>query len=110
LNSVYTNAGYLLNERAFEYMLVNGLPKISLEKLKNSLSTLPLCNSNVIPIDIHLNSKPSEQGIKNHFLTKESWLDWLKKQNIVNKTHIKILDKSHFPFRPSNYFLSKINF
>ena len=90
LNSVYTNAGYLLNERAFEYMLVNGLPKISLEKLKNSLSTLPLCNSNVIPIDIHLNSKPSEQGIKNHFLTKESWLDWLKKQNIVNKTHIKI--------------------
>ena len=60
LNSVYTNAGYLLNERAFEYMLVNGLPKISLEKLKNSLSTLPLCNSNVIPIDIHLNSKPSE--------------------------------------------------
>ena len=90
LNSVYTNAGYLLSERAFEYMLVNGLPKISLEKLKNSLSTLPLCNSNVIPIDIHLNSKPSEQGIKNHFLTKESWLDWLKKQNIVNKTHIKI--------------------
>jgi hypothetical protein len=94
LNSVYPDAGYLLNERAFEYMIVNGLPKISLEKLKNSLSNkeeaLLLCNSNVIPISIHLNLKPSEQSIKNHFLIKESWLDCLKKQNIVNKTHIKI--------------------
>ena len=90
LNSAYLDAGYLLDEQAFEYMSLNGLPKISIEKLNNSLCSkkedFQSNNSKIILIGIHLKSKALER----HFLTKDSWLDWLKKHKVTKEKHIKI--------------------
>jgi hypothetical protein len=64
LSSVYPDAGYLLNELSFEYMLKEKLSQVSLEKLKIS--------------------------IKKNFQNKIEWHEWLKKSRITKKNHIRI--------------------
>lgn len=68
LNSAYPDAGYLLNEDAFEYMRHEGLPKKSYEILKNSI-------------------------IKK-ISSKEEWDSFLQAHRITKKRHSKIVTEA----------------